>query len=86
MNEARAVVQETERGLRLAPPPFRVRARAIASAVGQASIGVAALAIVCRGVFLNWGPGWAHIAAGLPVLVGFIVHEWRSEFGRRERG
>jgi hypothetical protein len=77
-----AAVQETDRGLRLVVP-FKVRARILAAAALEVSIGLVGLGLVCRGVFLNWGPGWAYIAAGAPLFSAFVVHEWRSEVSRR---
>ena len=46
--------------------------------------GLAGLLLVCAGVFLLWGPGWACITAGVPIVAAYVWREVRPP--RRQKG
>lgn len=48
---------------------------AIAKEVLLDAVGVAGWVMVCRGVWIQWGPGYGYVAAGLPLLTLYVVRE-----------
>jgi hypothetical protein len=76
MNEARDVVQETERGLRIVVP-FRARVARVAVPLLWDAAGLLGAALTTWGVYLNWGKGWAYIVAGIQPLAVYVVYSIR---------
>jgi hypothetical protein len=53
----------------------RSRAGAVLAAVAAELVGLAGLALVCAGVYRNWGLGWTLIAAGVPLVCAYLARE-----------
>lgn len=65
---------------------FRVRAAQLAAAVLPDVVGLAAFALVCRGVYLVWGSGWTYIAVGAPLVAVYAWRELRAPTPKRGEG
>ena len=64
-------------------PPLLKRVAAMAPELLAEAAGIAGYGLVNLGVFVNWGQGWALIAAGAPLAALYVWHSIRAA---RRRG
>jgi hypothetical protein len=73
-------------GFGLAFTERRLRLRELAPEIACDLVGLVGVVLVCRGVYVNWGPGWASIAVGFPVAALYVWRELATARGLDRSG